>query len=569
MVKARLLLNLVVPFVTTLVQIVVDGVDAWRNIGESLYVIFCFFTRRSHLDYPPQLNALRRRKAEMARKRRLASTPSTRASSGRMSATESHERSLLASSSTGDDAYCGEEGWQSDSTGGGISSENDTGSDCWVERRVLGDSKSGLGQGVKKSLAKRLVSQNYHLCYSESLYRLVCNVVGPIQPPSVSALPRRHTAPQWPPHSTGRSAFRRGLRDDDVTFTTDDYSSTASAQSGAKAGRILKLHGLPGNAAVSDPGGSGRIIPGLTSVVYRRESSKRVEFDRKGESRMPVHSIASITAHHVLSYQATRQKVLILDLDETLCFVSTNLSASSQPPSFSEVIPTASGAELFHVWERPYVKLFLRTMSKLFNLVLFTSSTKPYADSILRRIDPDHYIERRYYRQHCRQVKRVSVNHMHAQGDTGGTSSPATSSFGHNSDTQNTAPPGVCTINSVLPTASKYPSQSPSPEKGGGLSPSLPVRQFHHPGEMLLVKDIRIMKVPPELMIMIDNAEECVAANRDNALLIPAFAPPSHPSDSLGDDASDDVLLAVMPLLEALLVVPDVRSVLRHGRPAV
>ncbi|AAZ10316.1 hypothetical protein, conserved [Trypanosoma brucei brucei TREU927] len=564
MLNVRGLLSIITPLIIFFIQIIVDGVESWRHIGKSLYVVFCFFTGRSHLSYPPGLTALRRRKAMFVRHRRSGNSEGMRASSSGLSASEAYNISFDVTDES--EAASGRDDGEKRSDGSVSEncSESNIGSDCWVPRLVRGHFRGDVTLLLQNPRTRKLVSPCYHLCYSESLYHLVCNVVGPIQPPTISGLPGRHTAPQWPPHASSRSAFRHGLRDDDITLTTDEYSSSASPQQGTLGARARNIRVLSGGVAPTGITVSSRIIPGVTSVVYRRESSKRVDFNRKVEPRTQPQPIASITAHHVLSYQATRQKVLIVDLDETLCFVSTNVNASCQPPSFSEVIPTASGAELFHVWERPYVRLFIQTVAKLFNLVLFTSSTKPYADSILRRLDPDHRIGRRYYRQHCRQVRRFAVNQLVTQTDASEIFTPRESNPGNSSDCR-TPSSSSATITDARPAAPLRSSfYASTPERGGqavGASSGKPCCL----GDMILVKDIRILKVPPELMIMIDNSEECVSANRDNALLIPPFAPPTSP-DAANGDTRDGVLLALMPLLEALLVVPDVRSVLRHGR---
>ncbi|RNE99211.1 putative CTD nuclear envelope phosphatase 1A-like [Trypanosoma rangeli] len=288
-----------------------------------------------------------------------------------------------------------------------------------------------------------------------------------------------------------------------------------------------------------------------------------MQFGRSVGARVPLQPIASITSHHVLSYQATRQKVLIMDLDETLCFVSTKLSACRYPPTFSEVIPTATGAELFFIWERPHLHLFLRTLAKLFNLALFTSSTKPYADSILRRLDPERLIKRRYYRHHCGQVSRAAFTGTPEQRG-------AAQNVGSSCETTS---PGA--INAVAPTQQRCKiialeavtsgMRSTVPRSTAATDDNKTSDKGEAENSTVLVKDLRILKVPPELMVMVDNVEECVLANRDNALILPPFFPPAFVGTT-DNEADDDVLLALIPLLESLLVVPDVRSVLRHGR---
>lgn len=55
---------------------------------------------------------------------------------------------------------------------------------------------------------------------------------------------------------------------------------------------------------------------------------------------------------------------------------------------------------------RPGVDYFLEEMSKFYTLVLWTASTKDYADKILEYIDPGHtYFKFRLYRDSCVRTK--------------------------------------------------------------------------------------------------------------------------------------------------------------------
>lgn len=50
---------------------------------------------------------------------------------------------------------------------------------------------------------------------------------------------------------------------------------------------------------------------------------------------------------------------------------------------------------------RPFVRNFLRNMSKRWEIIVFTAGQKEYADTILNELDPNGYISRRMYREHC------------------------------------------------------------------------------------------------------------------------------------------------------------------------
>jgi CTD small phosphatase-like protein 2 len=50
---------------------------------------------------------------------------------------------------------------------------------------------------------------------------------------------------------------------------------------------------------------------------------------------------------------------------------------------------------------RPGVFEFIEEMSKCFEIVVFTSAMKDYADNILNDIDKNNRISYRLYRNHC------------------------------------------------------------------------------------------------------------------------------------------------------------------------
>jgi len=49
---------------------------------------------------------------------------------------------------------------------------------------------------------------------------------------------------------------------------------------------------------------------------------------------------------------------------------------------------------------RPGTEQFLKEMSKYYEIVIFTAATQDYADWVIDKIDPNHYISHRLYRQH-------------------------------------------------------------------------------------------------------------------------------------------------------------------------
>lgn len=112
------------------------------------------------------------------------------------------------------------------------------------------------------------------------------------------------------------------------------------------------------------------------------------------------------------------QKTLILDLDETLIHsMSKGVRMSSGhmvEVRLNTPYPGVSGGGgggapvgpqhpiLYYVHKRPHCDEFLRRVSKWYNLVVFTASVQEYADPVIDWLEAERkYFSARYYRQHC------------------------------------------------------------------------------------------------------------------------------------------------------------------------
>lgn len=86
------------------------------------------------------------------------------------------------------------------------------------------------------------------------------------------------------------------------------------------------------------------------------------------------------------------QKTLVLDLDETL--ICSKLDKQSEV-----ILP---GFPLLSFSIRPYAKELLEYAGQFFEVIIFTASTKRYADRILDYLDPlGKLIKYRFYRENC------------------------------------------------------------------------------------------------------------------------------------------------------------------------
>ncbi len=53
---------------------------------------------------------------------------------------------------------------------------------------------------------------------------------------------------------------------------------------------------------------------------------------------------------------------------------------------------------------RPFAKQFLKAVSEIFTVYIYTAGKKTYADTVLNIIDAEKTIQKRFYRDSCRKV---------------------------------------------------------------------------------------------------------------------------------------------------------------------
>ncbi|KAG2179848.1 hypothetical protein INT43_003634 [Umbelopsis isabellina] len=96
------------------------------------------------------------------------------------------------------------------------------------------------------------------------------------------------------------------------------------------------------------------------------------------------------------------KKCLVLDLDETL--VHSSFKAT---PQADMVVPVEIDGTVHNVYvlKRPGVDLFMKRMSSVYEIVIFTASLAKYADPVLDVLDIHRVVQHRLFRESC-------FNHM-------------------------------------------------------------------------------------------------------------------------------------------------------------
>ena len=74
---------------------------------------------------------------------------------------------------------------------------------------------------------------------------------------------------------------------------------------------------------------------------------------------------------------------LVLDMDETLLHAEWVSDAAVR------------------VYQRPGVEKFLMDMSEVYDLVLYTAGTRPYAENVMKSVDPSNLVGQHLYRESC------------------------------------------------------------------------------------------------------------------------------------------------------------------------
>ncbi|KAL4491830.1 hypothetical protein ABPG72_006085 [Tetrahymena utriculariae] len=98
-------------------------------------------------------------------------------------------------------------------------------------------------------------------------------------------------------------------------------------------------------------------------------------------------------------YDLIGKKTLVLDLDETL-ITSSVLEFKSADLKIKVNLPNGRGKNVW-VKFRPGVQNFLNEMNELYELIIFTSSIKEYANAVIDFLDCESLINIRIFRENC------------------------------------------------------------------------------------------------------------------------------------------------------------------------
>ena len=206
-----------------------------------------------------------------------------------------------------------------------------------------------------------------------------------------------------------------------------------------------------------------------------------------------------------------RKKTLVIDLDETLIHsVSRGTThVNTAQGHIVEVKFSSSGVStLYYVYKRPYCDFFLSTVSRWYNIVIFTASMREYADSVIDWLESSFvgHISKRLYRNDC--TLRDGVGY-------------------------------IKDLTAVLRDQQQQQQQ----------------QQHQSPDLAKISLDNALRE-----LIIVDNSPVSYAMNVDNAIQVEGWI----------NDPTDTDLLNLLPLLEALRFTTDVRNILglRYGEKA-
>ncbi|OWB77157.1 hypothetical protein B5S32_g1318 [[Candida] boidinii] len=268
-------------------------------------------------------------------------------------------------------------------------------------------------------------------------------------------------------------------------------------------------------------------------------------------------------------------KTLVLDLDETLIHSLSRQNSAVLGKSKGTTIEiklSNSIAALYYIYKRPYVDEFLRIVSQWFNLVCFTASIKEYADPVINYLETEYMLknkqkitdsntnglpnggifQRRLYRDHCKfiegegYIKDLTVLLPNTQQQNASVQSNA------NGNSQNPSASRSRTSGRESNVSSRESSTTRSRSRSATLTGRQP------PSSSTAAANSNSLDLSK--IIIIDNSPVSYSMHQENGIMIEGWI----------NDPDDIELMNLLPLLNSLRFVSDVRSVLglKHGQSA-
>lgn len=140
------------------------------------------------------------------------------------------------------------------------------------------------------------------------------------------------------------------------------------------------------------------------SFTYRSRDSRKIADDSSKFGLSSSASLSPVKTSHRSPMIGPQKRhhlgrhTLVLDLDETLVH-----SSFVKIPNYSFIIPVEIEGHIHSIYvaKRPGVDVFLRSVSRRYEIVVFTASLAKYADPLLDALDPQGFCAWRLFRESC------------------------------------------------------------------------------------------------------------------------------------------------------------------------
>ncbi|KAJ6599115.1 NLI interacting factor-like phosphatase-domain-containing protein [Mycena vulgaris] len=216
----------------------------------------------------------------------------------------------------------------------------------------------------------------------------------------------------------GSPAIEKDSSDDETSDEQSPSPSTPPSQSSPNHPLYMSTVRPPPDAPIPhDP-------PPESSLPSRSMLSTSSTLPQGTDISTPSRSPTPTTVYATRRTPFHLPKTLVLDLDETLIHSTSRpllsgngstgflgLGAFNRNKGSGHMVEVVLGGHstLYHVYKRPFVDFFLRTVSGWYTLVIFTASMQEYADPVIDWLDAGRGIlAHRLFRDSCTQLPNGS-----------------------------------------------------------------------------------------------------------------------------------------------------------------